>query len=209
MQSRGRLSGAEDWGECRVEECLDWLLPLGGSVESVSVVDRSREFASWPVLVVVVETCLTAGVCAGNGRVNKNGLGSAIRSIRVARSMVEVLGVAMAYVWCKGYATHKIHTRAPLSLRHLVMSCCDIFHSRASSCPPFPPLALFRFSLPRAAGKRGADAPLFCPVHHCCRRCAQRCWLLLLAANAVLVGLFVVVCSVVSCSGPWLGLFVC
>lgn len=115
MQSRGRLSGAEDWGECQVEECFDWLLPFGGSVESVSAVDRSREVASWSVLLVVVETCLTAGVCAGNGRVNKNGLGSATRSIRVARSMGEVSGVKMAYVWCEGYATHKIHTRAPSS----------------------------------------------------------------------------------------------
>lgn len=63
------------------------------------------------------------------------------------------------------------------------------------SCPPpFPlwPFFAFPFRAPPANEARTPRCSV--PSRHCCRRCAQRCWLLLLAANAVLVGLFVVVC---------------
>lgn len=147
---------------------------------------------------------------------NKNGLGGATPSIRVARPSGEVCGVELSSVRCAGYETQSAHTPVHGALPPTTTLIDDVpRHNLLSwrACP-FPRLllplwrCLASFALPRAAGKRGADAVAVLS-RHCCRRCAQRCccccWVLVQCWLACLLSFG----SVVSCKGSWLALIVC
>lgn len=102
---------------------------------------------------------------------NKNGLGGATPSIRVARPSGEVCGVELSSVRCAGYETQSAHTPVHGALplpRHSLMTCHDTIFCRGALAP-FPACSspfgavwpLLRFRAPPA--NEAQTLLLFCP----------------------------------------------